>query len=240
VGNANLATAGSIQSFVQTQNGSRIGNAYGILSGSAGNTAQGALMPTAMLFVAQPAHQPGSGAVDVGNIFNYYTPGSVNNFGISTGNTTRVANYWNIYNEDNANKNRLGALTQYQESSYSLSSSAGAVVVNKANSQVQYYTVSEAATMSFTGFITVANIPTGGGVPTAVNRYQTDTVTVIVQQDATGRTITMPSGAAYKYAGGTTTVPATANAISMISITAYYDPGTSATAYLTTISPAFT
>ena len=240
VGNANLATAGSIQSFVAASNGSRIGNAYGIYSSSVGNTAQGALMPTAMLFVAAPNHQPGSGAVDVGNIFNYYTPGSVNNFGIASGNTTRVANYWNIYNEDNANKNRLGALTQYQESSYSLSSSAGSVVVNKANSQVQYYTVSEAATMSFSGFITVANIPTGGGVPTAVNRYQTDTVTVIVQQDSTGRTITMPSGAAYKYAGGTNTVPATANAISMISITAYYDPGTSATAYLTTISPAFT
>jgi hypothetical protein len=240
VGNANLATAGSIQSFVAVSNGSRIGNALGIYSSSAGNTAQGALLPTAMLFVAAPNHSPGSGAVDVGNIFNYYTPGSVNTFGISSGNTTRVANYWNIYNEDNANKNRLGALTQYQESSYSLSSSAGSVVVNKANSQVQYYTVSEAATMSFTGFITVATIPTGGGVPTAVNRYQTDTVTVIVQQDSTGRTITMPSGAAYKYAGGTTTVPATANAISMISITAYYDPGTSATAYLTTISPAFT
>jgi hypothetical protein len=240
VGNANLATASSIVSFVAVSNGSRIGNAYGIYSGSSGNTAQGALMPTAMLFVAAPNHQPGSGAVDVGNIFNYYTPGSVNTFGISSGNTTRVANYWNIYNEDNANKNRLGALTQYQESSYSLSSSAGAVVVNKANSQVQYYTVSEAATMSFTGFITVANIPTGGGVPTAVNRYQTDTVTVIVQQDSTGRTITMPSGTGYKYAAGVSTVPATANAISMISITAYYDPGTSATAYLTTISPAFT
>ena len=240
VGNANLATAGSIQSFISVANGSRIGNALGIYSSSSGNTAQGALMPTAMLFVSAPNHQPGSGAVDVGNIFNYYTPGSVNNFGLASGNATRVANYWNIYNEDNANKNRLGALTQYQESSYSLSSSAGSVVVNKANSQVQYYTVSEAATMSFTGFITVANIPTGGGVPTAVNRYQTDTVTVIVQQDSTGRTITMPTGTGYKYAGGTNTVPATANAISMISITAYYDPGTSATAYLTTISPAFT
>jgi hypothetical protein len=240
VGNANLATAAALQTFTVSNNGSRIGNAYGIAATTTGNTAQGGLMPTAIMFTALPSHQPGSGVVDVGNIFNYYTPGSTNTFGTNTGNTTRVANYWNIYNEDNANKNRLGALTQYQETSYSLTSSAGSVVVNKANGQVQYYAVSEAATMSFTGFITVATIPVGGGVPTAVNRYQTDTVTVIVQQDATGRTITMPSGAAFKYSGGVSTVPATANSISMISITAYYNPATSATAYLTTISPAFT
>jgi hypothetical protein len=69
------------------------------------------------------------------------------------------------------------------------------------------------------------------------NDPQVDTVTLIVEQGATPYTITMPTGAAFKYAGGANSVPSTANTVVMISVTAANVAGT--TTYLTTISPGF-
>jgi len=168
------------------------------------------------------------------NVYGVYMPGGTGTYGINSQNAARTAsNYYFLFNEDDMAKNRMGMISRFQEFEYGLSSSVGAVTVDKTNGQVQFYTVSEAATMSFSNFVTSATV-------SSTTRYQTDTVTVIVQQDATGRTITMPSGTAYKYAAGSNTVPTTANSVSMISITAIYNTVTAATQYLITISPEFT
>jgi hypothetical protein len=49
----------------------------------------------------------------------------------------------------------------------------------------------------------------------------------------------MPTGTAYRYAGGVDTVGATANTTTMISITGTYNYNTAADQYLITISPEF-
>jgi hypothetical protein len=69
------------------------------------------------------------------------------------------------------------------------------------------------------------------------NDPQVDTLTIIVEQGTTPYTVTLPTGAAFKYAGNVTTVGATANAVTMISVTAANVRGT--TTYLTTVSPEF-
>jgi hypothetical protein len=66
---------------------------------------------------------------------------------------------------------------------------------------------------------------------------QIDTLTIIVEQGATPYTVTLPTGTAYKYAGNSSTVGATANSVTMISVTAANVSGT--TTYLTTVSPEF-
>lgn len=173
------------------------------------------------------------GAGTYANVYGVYNAGNTNNHGYTSANGARNAtNYFFLKNEDDHAYNQVGQIKGYQTTQYALASSGGAVSVNKANGQSQLFTVSEAATMSFTNFITSSTVA-------AVTRYMNDTVNVIVKQDATGRTITMPSGAAFKYASGTSIVPSTANSVSEITIRAYYDTGAAATAYLITISPIF-
>jgi hypothetical protein len=188
---------------------------------------------TANAVIAYTSNFIGTGTYN-GNVIAYYSPGAVNNFGPASANTARNAtNYYAFYNDDDVAQMKMGSVRLFHEFEYQLSSSGGAVTVNKNNGQVQFFTVSEAATMSFSNFVTSAS--TG-----STTKYQTDTVTVIVQQDGTGRTITMPTpSATYKYAGGTSTVSSTASSISMISITAIYNSVTAATQYLITISPEF-
>jgi hypothetical protein len=66
---------------------------------------------------------------------------------------------------------------------------------------------------------------------------QVDTLTIIVEQGSTPYTVTLPTGSTYKYAGNVSTVGATANAVTMISVTAANVRGT--VTYLTTVSPEF-
>ena len=225
VGNIVAQGATGVATNLAIQAGSTLGNAFGLTSSLTNNGTGNTLIGAALSF---------AGTGTFGNVYGIYMPnstGTYTSFSSST-NARSATNYYFLYNDDDVAKNKMGMLAQYQEFEYGLSSSGGAVTVNKANGQVQFYTVSEDATMSFSNFVTSATV-------SATTRYQTDTVTVIVQQDATGRTITMPSGATYKYAGGTNTITTTANSVSMISITAVYNTVAAATQYLITISPEF-
>jgi hypothetical protein len=169
------------------------------------------------------------------NVYGYYMPGSATTHILGSSNTARNAtNYYAIRNDDDVSQVKLGSLRLFHEFQYALTSSAGALTVDKNNGQVQFLTVSEAITsVSFSNFVTTASTGT-------TNKRQADTVTLIVQQDATGRSITLPAASStYKYAGGSNTVPSTANSVSMISITAIYNTVTAADQYLITISPEF-
>jgi hypothetical protein len=130
----------------------------------------------------------------------------------------------------------LGSLRTFHEYRYDAAIASGALTIDKNNAQVQYVDVTEAITsITLSNFVTFDEIT----FPTAVLRLQADTVTVIFRQDATGRAITMPTGATYKYAGGVNTVGTTANSVTMVSITAIENLATDATEYLITISPEF-
>ena len=145
----------------------------------------------------------------------------------------KAANYYFLRNDDNLAQNKLGSLRLFNEYQYDNSSSSGTLTVDKNNGQVQSVVLSEdITTVTFSNFVTSASDGT-------TTDYQTDTVTLILRQGSTPYTVTMPSGSAYKYAAGSTTVGATANAVTMISVTANYDSISAADQYLITISPEF-
>jgi hypothetical protein len=145
----------------------------------------------------------------------------------------RAANYYFLRNDDNVAQNKLGSVRLFHEYRHAATVSSGTLTIDKLNGQVQYVDLTEAVTtLTFSNFVTSAS--------DSVNTdYQTDTVTVILRQDGTGRAVTMPSGSAYKYAGGTNTVGTTANSVTMLSVTAIYNVSAAATEYLITISPEF-
>lgn len=224
MGNTIVQYVSGVSGIPLINTGSTVGNGYGSLSffsnGGTANTA-----------IGFGVSFQGAGAWT--NTYGLYMPGGTNNNGITNANLSRNANYWFLKNEDNHAYNQVGQLKTYQETEYALSSSSGAVAVDKNNGQVQFFTVSEDATMSFSNFVVSSTV-------VSTTRYQTDTVTVIVQQDGTGRTITLPAASStYKYAAGNNSVPTTADSVSMISITAIYNSVTAATQYLITISPEF-
>jgi hypothetical protein len=135
--------------------------------------------------------------------------------------------------DDDLAQTKLGSLRYYHEFRYNNSSSSGTLTVDKSYAQVQYIDVTEdISTVTFSNFVVSADDGT-------TTDYQMDTVTLVFRQDATGRTITMPSGTAYKYAGGVNTMGTTANAVQMVSVSAIYNATTAATEYLITISPEF-
>jgi hypothetical protein len=125
------------------------------------------------------------------------------------------------------NLQRLGT---WYENNPNVAQSGGTLTIDASVGQVQsVYLTAAVTTVTFSNFATLD----------ANNKPQTDTVTVLLQQGATPRAVTMPSGTAYRYAGGANTVSATANSTVMLSITGTYNYNTAATQYLITISPAF-
>jgi hypothetical protein len=171
-----------------------------------------------------------------GNVFGIYMGGATAVYAqLINGNQARAANqYYFLRNDDDVAQNKLGSLRTFHEYRYDNSSSSGTLTVNKNNGQVQYITVSEdISTVTFSNFVVSAS--------DSVNTdYQTDTVTLIFQQDATGRSITLPApSTTYKYAAGLNIMGSTANAVQMVSVTATYNAGLAGTQYLITVSPEF-
>jgi len=160
--------------------------------------------------------------------------GTTSSTGVPNDNGARNAtNYYFLRNDDPVAQAQLGSLRTFHEYRYDTAAVAGALTINKLNAQVQYVPVTAAITsITFSNFVVSATTNTQ-------TKYQTDTVTVLFRQDATGYAITLPTGSAYLYAGGGNTMGTTANAVQMLSVTAIYDSVTAATQYLITVSPEF-
>jgi hypothetical protein len=227
LGNVTLTGAAAAlgQHFVYA--GSNVGNAGGLLAqiSAAGNVTTGiGMMPS---FAGTPSTTPT-------NTIGYYMPGTTNTFGSTNSNGFRQAtNYYFLRNDDNVAQNQLGSLRAYHTFQAG-GNTTGTWDINKQNGQVQAISATGNITIgSYTNFVTTANDGTN-------NDNQTDTVTLIIEQGATPYTVTMPTGnASIRYASGNSTVPATANSTTTISIQAYRSAA-NATAYITTISPAAT
>jgi hypothetical protein len=233
VGNANISGAIASYTFAQVNAGSRIGNVWMNVADSAnnGNSTQSPI-DTYIGYGIRPGHTANT---TTGNIFGVYMPGTTSTYGFSIGNTARAAgSYYFLRCDDDLAQNKLGSLRTFHEYRYDNSSSSGTLTVNKNNGQVQYVAVTEAiSTVTFSNFV----VSVSDGTTTD---YQTDTVTLIFQQDATGRSITLPTpSTTYKYAGGVNIMGTTANAVQMISVTAVYNAGLAGTQYLITVSPEF-
>ena len=162
-------------------------------------------------------------------------PNVTGNYGVINSYTMRgSANYYFLYNDDDVAQNKLGSLRAYHTFQAG-GNTTGTWNIDKTNGQVQSVSATGNITIgSYTNFVTIASH--GGGA----FDNQTDTVTLIIEQGATPYTITMPTGnSAIRYSNGNSTVPATANSTTTISIQAYRTAANTA-AYITTISPAAT
>ena len=244
----NVGTTGEGNVFVQAATAAQI--ASNVASGAnvvvsaavdaAGFMANGGVMGTFLGYVSRNGFTGGT----VSNVYMHYNPGSTNTLGYTNSATGRRANrYYFLYNEDDAAQTQLGSLRTYHEFQANLSQVGGNLTISPAGSgnvsltqgQVGYFTPNaNVTTVTFSGFTTNASDGTN-------NDAQVTTYTLIVEQGSTPYSVTMPTGSAiYKYAGNVTTVGTTANAVTMISISACrssYAAGQ--TLYLISISPEF-
>jgi hypothetical protein len=226
LGNTSVTAATSTSTGVQVFTGSTVANAIGFLSNHGLN---GGALTTAIGFTNFPTTSGGT----VGESIAFYNPSSSTVYNLSTPAVFRQATngYWFLKNDDDVAINKMGSLKQYHEFNYTGSSTSGSVTIDKTNGQVQQITPTGNITVSgYSNFVSSAS----NGAATI---EQADTVTLIIAQGSTPYTVTMPTGSTYKYSGNISTVGATANAVTMISVSAVRISGT--TTYLTTISPEF-
>lgn len=238
IGNTIVTAAASLSSFTNVGAGSRIVDAIGTYvtwgvngAGNVSTTTMNNLY--GLTFSAGMANT----AVSIGNVYLLHNQsggsGTHNNSWGMNSAARQASRYYFIRNDDGVAQVKLGSLRTYHEYQYTATSSAGALTIDKTNAQIQYVNVTEDITaITLSNFLTALNPGNG-------NQYQADTVTVIFRQDATGHSITMPTGTAYKYAGGVSAMGSTASAVQMVSITAVYNQTAAATEYLITISPEF-
>ena len=244
----NITTSGGAAGFVATatvNNGSNAAAIVGVYSqvtttDSGGATGYGNATQAIAFYPVNAGALSNAAVVPTSLYASYYHP---NTSVVITGTTAMgngaraAAGYYSFRSDDTLAKAQLGSLSSFNEYSYSNNSTSGSVTISKANGQVQQIPLSGNLTIAgFSNFVTNVVSPA-----TAIgNVYQTDTVTLILNQGATGGYgVTLPTGATYKYAGGINTVGITANAITMISVTGFYNTVTSATNYLLTVSPEF-
>jgi hypothetical protein len=231
VGQANLTGGIAQQGFLQVNSGSTATtlhlNAY--TTNFNGNVTN---------FAGYSGTLGGTGAFVTGNVTTFYHPGPTATTYpfISTGNIVRNStNYYSFRSDDDLAKSRLGMLERFHELNANTANTTGTVDISKNNGQVQtIYPTGNVTIGTLSNFVTRVQQPNGTQVNTA------DTVTLVIHQGATPYTVTMPTGnAQIRYASGISTVGATANTTSMISITGTYNYQTSANQYLITISPEF-
>jgi hypothetical protein len=160
---------------------------------------------------------PGSAGGASGNITNYtgYTTSSVstvpvtgNAFMFYNGNSTSATarnaavgnglrsatNYYAFMNEDDVAQIQLGSLRRYHEFE-SATATSGSFAIDKNTAQV--HNIVPTGNCTITGYSNMV-VTASDSVN---NDPQVDTLTIIVEQGATPYTITLPTGAAYKYAG---------------------------------------
>jgi hypothetical protein len=229
LGNTTLSYATLNSGAIILNGGSSIGTAFGYVP-AVSTGGSGASNITNYIGMASTF----TGANVTGNLFCFYNGNSSNSlsaFGIQTANTARAAtNYYFLRNDDDVAQAKLGSLRTYHEFE-SATATSGSFAIDKNLAQV--HNIVPTANCTITGY---SNMVTSASDGTNTDS-QVDTLTIIVEQGATPYTVTLPTGATYKYAGNVSTVGATANAVTMISVTAANVRGT--VTYLTTVSPEF-
>jgi hypothetical protein len=218
-GNANVASMTSFNAFTDVRSGSTLTNGIGFKYNP--QIQSGATMENAYA-ISPAAGNPG--------LTNWATVHMQNNSGNAWGMWSNDGNlpdnYWFLLNQDTRSSSRVGPIESYYDRPYTFATTTGSVDLDWDNGTSQYLAPTGNVTLAFTNALTESN----GDL--------FHTVTLVIEQGATPYNITLPTAnATIKYAGGVSTVPATANAVVMITSTAANIAGT--TTYLTTISPEF-
>lgn len=173
----------------------------------------------------------GTGSTVPTNVYGYYMPGTTATHGVTNSNSWRAAtNYYFLRNDDPVAQVQLGSLRSYHEFETATATS-GSFAIDKATAQV--HNIVPTGNCTITGYNNMV-VSASDGTNTDA---QIDTLTIIVEQGATPYTVTLPTGAAFKYANNVSTVGTTANAVTIISVVAANVRGT--TTYLTTVSSEF-
>ena len=222
-GNTVVTTATGAAGSIYTFAGSTLTNGFGVVGDVEGNVVN------STAFAASFYNENAAPA----NVYGYWMGGN-SSTGYSSDNGARNAtNYYFLRNDDPVAQAQLGSLRTFHEYRYDTAAVTGNLSINKLDAQVQYVPVTANITnVTFTNFVVTATTNTQ-------TKYQTDTVTVIFRQGATGYNITLPTGTAFKYASGISTMGSTANAVQMLSVTGIYDSTSAGTQYLITVSPEF-
>jgi hypothetical protein len=222
VGNTAVAAMTGVNSYIETRPNSSITNAlfYGLsLQNNTGNaSAYGnsfGISPTV-----------GGNTAPVSFSLIHMQNANGNGWGVS--NTVPPTNYYFLNNTDIRSESIVGPIRQYQDKTYLEATGSGTVAVDWDNGTSQVFNLTGDMTLTFQD-------PTVG----TTNQRLIHTVTLVIYQDGTGRSVTLPTASTtYRYAGGTSTVGTTANSVTMITISAIRVSG--ATQYLITVSPEFT
>ena len=241
LGNTTVGYSVGINTQTAAALGSNIGNAVAVVGNITMNqsgTTYGNITNAAIYLSSFAGSQSNANVVQTTTAVGFYHPGpsTATNLipGYPMGNIARQAtNYYAFYNEDNLAQVRLGSVREEHYYSYGLTPTTGSVTIDKSNGQWQYVNpTGNITSVAFSNFITATTRPN-----TSIQN-SVDTVTLIVQQGATGYTVTLPTGTGYYYANNNSTVSTTANTVTQVQIQAFY--GTAANpSYMITVSPAF-
>jgi hypothetical protein len=237
IGNTTISTVVATTTTIQIGAGSNANSAFGnwnLMQYTASTGNIGNVVGFAIQGSGTPAN---ANIVQTSNAVSFYHAATANSLGgFNNGNILRMStNYHAFRNDDDLAQSRLGMLDRFHELAANTANTTGTVNIDKNSGQVQtIYPTGNVTIGTFSNFVARVTRPNSTFVNTA------DTVTLIINQGATPYTITMPTGnSQIRYAAGTSTVPATANTSTMISVTGTYNYSTAANQYLITISPEF-
>jgi hypothetical protein len=229
MGNATIGHATGAFNLVISGGGANIGNAVGVI-GQIQTQSANANVTTAIGAGVQFT-APTAPTVPPTTVIGYYMPNNTATYGLTNSNSYRGAtNYYFLKNDDNAAQAQLGSVRAYHEFEAATATS-GSFAIDKAVAQV--HNIVPVGNCTITGYNNMVVSASDG----TNNDPQIDTLTIVVEQGATPYTVTLPTGAAFKYAGGNSTVGTTANAVTIVTVVAANVSGT--TTYMTTVSPEF-
>jgi hypothetical protein len=217
VGNTTIATASAVTTFIEARSGAIINNAVSMTVNP--SVQSGGNIGNAYGMVLQNAGFVQPGKVAMINLQN----SSGNGWGQGS---TLPAQYYFLENTDTRSKSAVGPIESYYDRPYTFTTTTGTATLDWSNGTSQYLKPTGNVTLDFANAVVSSN----------GNLFHT--VTLVIEQGATPYTITLPTASAtIKYAAGISTIPATANAVIMLTSTAANINGS--TTYLTTISPEF-
>jgi hypothetical protein len=232
LGNTTVGIVAGTVSRVSVNTGSTINTALGVTAGIQGSGyVANAIAVSAQFNSSNATLAP---VKNYGFYMGYPAGNALAIGGITNNNASRLASeYYFLRNDDPVAQNQIGTLRSYNEFNSVSATSSGALIIDKAVSQVHQVNLSGNITS-----VTYANMISS--LSDSVNTdEEVDTVTIVFNQGSVGGySVAFPTGATYKYAGGTNTIATTvANSVTLVAVTVVRIGGTAT--YLTTISPGF-
>ena len=190
-----------------------------------GNVAGGNLLTVGLISATGNLNSGNVNTTNLSLTGNIISP--LNVTGNITGGNITTTGYGNIGNLNVSGTSNLGSITGFTVGQYNTATS-GTVNINRNNGQVQVIAPTANVTIgNFQNFVTSTS-----------NVAQTDSITILVQQGSTPQFVNMPTGnSQIKYSANVYLVGTTANATSLINVTAANISGTAT--YLVTVSPEF-